>query len=60
MDHKREHQAPPTSKGHGSGYATTKDATLWNASFELTLFGCVIYICCVGFASLDVVCDKLK
>ena len=20
--------------------------------------GCVIYICCVGFASLDVVCDE--
>ena len=29
---------------------------MWNASFKLTLFGCVIYICCVGFASLDVVC----
>ena len=26
-------------------------------SFKLTLFGCVISICCVGFASLDVVCD---
>ena len=23
-------------------------------------FGCVIYICCVGFASLDVVCDELN
>ena len=34
-----------------------KYATLWNASFELTLLGCVISICCVGFASLDVVCD---
>ena len=32
---------------------------MWNASFKLTLFGCVISICCVGFASLDVVCDKL-
>ena len=30
----------------------------WNASFKLTLFGCVISICCVGFASLDVVCDE--
>ena len=28
---------------------------MWNASFKLTLFGCVISICCVGFASLDVV-----
>ena len=26
-------------------------------SVLLTLFGCVISICCVGFASLDVVCD---
>ena len=26
--------------------------------FLLTLFGCVISICCVGFASLDVVCDE--
>ena len=33
---------------------------MWNASFKLTLFGCVIYICCVGFASLDVVCDELN
>ena len=23
---------------------------MWNASFKLTLFGCVIAICCVGFA----------
>ena len=22
---------------------------MWNASFKLTLFGCVISICCVGF-----------
>ena len=36
------------------------DATLWDASFKLTLFGCVISICCVGFASLDVVCDELN
>ena len=27
---------------------------------KLTLFGCVISICCVGFASLDVVCDELN
>ena len=26
----------------------------------VSLFGCVIYICCVGFASLDVVCDELN
>ena len=37
-----------------------KGRTLWNASFKLTLFGCVISICCVGFASLDVVCDVLN
>ena len=36
------------------------DATLWNASFKFTLFGCVISICSVGFASLDVVCDELN
>ena len=36
------------------------DATLWNASFKLTLFGCVNFICCVCFASLDVVCDELN
>ena len=23
-----------------------RTATLWNASFKLTLFGCVISICC--------------
>ena len=28
--------------------------------FKLTLFGCVISICCVGFASLDIVCDELN
>ena len=27
--------------------------------FKLTLFGCVISICCVGFASLDVVSSTL-
>ena len=32
---------------------------MWSASFKLTLFGCVVYICCVCFASLDVVCDNL-
>ena len=31
---------------------------MWNASFKLTLSGCVVSICCVGFASLDVVCDE--
>ena len=33
---------------------------MWNASFKLTLSGCVDSICCVGFASLDVVCDELN
>ena len=33
---------------------------MWNASFKLTLFGCVISKCCVGFASLDVVGDELN
>ena len=33
---------------------------MWNASFKLTLFGCMISICCVGFVSLDVVCDELN
>ena len=37
-----------------------RTSPLWNASFKLTLFGCVISICCVGFASLDVVCDELN
>ena len=32
---------------------------MWNASFKLTLSGCVVSIYCVGFASLDVVCDAL-
>ena len=27
-------------------------------SFKLTLYGCVVCICCVGFASLDVVCRE--
>ena len=31
---------------------------MWNASFKLTLFGCVISICCEDFASLDVISDK--
>ena len=30
-----------------------------NASFKLILYGCVISVCCVDFASLDVVCDEL-
>ena len=33
--------------------------TLRNVSFILTLYGCVVSVCCVGFASLDVVCDEL-
>ena len=32
---------------------------MWNASFKLMLSGCVVSICCVGFVSLVVVCDKL-
>ena len=27
---------------------------------ERQLSGCVVSICCVGFASLDVVCDELN
>ena len=33
---------------------------MWNVSFELMLSGCVIYICCAGFASLNVVFDELN
>ena len=33
---------------------------MWNVSFKLTLSGCVVSICSVGFASLDVVCDELN
>ena len=29
-----------------------------NDSFELT-YGCMFSVCCVGFASIDVVCDEL-
>ena len=25
-----------------------------NARFKLTLYGCVVYVCCIDFASLDV------
>ena len=32
---------------------------LWNAGFKLTS-GCAVSICCVGFASPDVVCDELN
>ena len=28
---------------------------MWNASYKLTLSGCVVSICCVGFASLTIV-----
>ena len=31
-----------------------------NASFKYTLNGCMVYVCCVGFASLDVVCDEVN
>ena len=31
-----------------------------NASFQLTLSGCVVSICGVGFASLVVLCDELN
>ena len=34
-------------------------SSAWNASFKLTS-GCVVSICCVGFASLDVICGKLN
>ena len=30
-----------------------------NASFKLSLYGSVVSVCCVGFASFDVVCDEL-
>ena len=33
---------------------------MWNASFELTSSGCVVSICCIDFASLDVVYDELN
>ena len=28
--------------------------------FKLTLSGCVVAIWCIGFASLDVVCDEFN
>ena len=31
-----------------------------NASFKLTLYRCVVSVCCIGFASIDVVCDELN
>ena len=30
-----------------------------NASFIWTLYGCVVSVCCIGFAPLGVVCDEL-
>ena len=30
-----------------------------NASFKLMLCGCEVSVCCVDFASFDVVCDEL-
>ena len=35
------------------------ERTLHCGTFKLTLSGCVVSICCVGFASLDVDCDEL-
>ena len=32
---------------------------LGNAGFKLTIYGCAVSVCCLGFASLDVVCDEL-
>ena len=32
---------------------------MWNTRFKLTLSGCVVSICCIGFESLDVVWDEL-
>ena len=34
--------------------------TAFYVGFKLTLYGCVVYVCCVGFASLDVVCDEFN
>ena len=36
------------------------ERTLRNASFKLTLYGCVVSACCVGFASFDVLCNELN
>ena len=33
---------------------------MWKASFKLTLSGCVVSICCVGFVSLNVVCEEFN
>ena len=33
---------------------------MWNASLKLTMSGCVVSICYVGFASLNVICDELN
>ena len=30
-----------------------------NASFKFTLYDCMVYACCIGFASFYVVCDEL-
>ena len=37
-----------------------RDATLWKRQFQIDIDGCVISICCVGIASIDVVCDELN
>ena len=39
--------------------SVSEDATLRNASFKLTLYGCVVSVCCLDFTSLDVVLDEL-
>ena len=28
-----------------------------NASFKWMLYGCVVSVCCVGFVSIDIVCN---
>ena len=30
-----------------------------NASFIFTSYGCVVTVCCIGFAYLNLVCDEL-
>ena len=36
-----------------------ENATLGSASFNLTLYGCEVSVCCIGFVSLSVVYDEL-
>ena len=43
MDHKREDQTPPTSKGHGSGYTTAWESGLMIVRVELyTMSDCIV------------------